>query len=53
MAAREHKWVKLKEGDSVVLDGTLKMRPGATIKLAGTGEKAEGDGRKGRGNKKP
>jgi membrane fusion protein, multidrug efflux system len=43
----------LKEGDSVVLDGTLKMRPGATIKLAGTGEKAEGDGRKGRGNKQP
>jgi hypothetical protein len=29
------------------------MRPGATIKLAGTGEKAEGDGRKERGKKQP
>jgi membrane fusion protein (multidrug efflux system) len=43
----------LKEGDSIVLEGTLRMRPGATIKLAGTGEKAEGDGRKERGKKQP
>lgn len=43
----------LKAGERVVLDGTLKMRPGATIKLAGTGEKAEGDGRKERGTRQP
>lgn len=43
----------LREGESVVLDGTLKMRPGATIRLAGTGEKAEGNGRKERGNREP
>lgn len=43
----------LKAGERVVLEGTLKMRPGATIKLAGTGEKAEGEGRKERGTKQP
>jgi len=42
----------LKEGESIVLDGTLKMRPGATIRIAGTGEKAE-EGRKERGKQKP
>ena len=43
----------LKEGDSIVLDGTLRLRPGATIRLAGTGAKAEGEGRKERGNRQP
>lgn len=50
----------LKPGDRVVLDGTLKMRPGATIRLAG---KDDGKGhdrpkggrseRDGAGNRKP
>ena len=43
----------LKEGERIVLDGTLKMRPGATIRIAGTGEKAEGEGRGERGKKQP
>jgi membrane fusion protein (multidrug efflux system) len=43
----------LKEGEKIVLDGTLKMRPGATIRIAGTGEKAEGEGRGERGKKLP
>ena len=42
----------LKPGDSVVLEGTLKMRPGATIKLAGDEDK-QADRRKDGGVRKP
>lgn len=41
----------IKEGENIVLDGTLKMRPGATVRLSGTGDKAEG--RKERGKQQP
>jgi membrane fusion protein (multidrug efflux system) len=43
----------LKQGESLVLEGTLKMRPGATIRIAGSGEQAEGKDRKERGKKQP
>lgn len=42
----------VKEGDSLVLEGTLKMRPGATVKVADDTEKAPGS-RKGGGERSP
>jgi membrane fusion protein (multidrug efflux system) len=42
----------LKEGDSLVFEGTLRMRPGATVKIADSQGQQDGDRRDG-GDRRP
>lgn len=38
----------LKRGEKVVVDGTLKMRPGAPVRVKGEGDDSDGDRKRGR-----